>query len=107
MRTVSNTVHPTWLEVLADPVRLDVLFALSATGAGSAGEVARRCHASERTVKRHLEALVALGLVRRSRGESNSERPGRPPTRFILDGAVRERAEAMFALLSQPPGPSR
>jgi|GEM_PF-5229115 len=107
MSTQNNTVHPTWLEVLSDPVRCDILFALSLTGAGSAGEVAQRCHASERTVKRHLDALVALGLARRSRGESDIERSGRPPVRFILDGAVRERARAMLALLSQPLGPAR
>ncbi|MDX6635468.1 MAG: Helix-turn-helix domain [Solirubrobacterales bacterium] len=102
---VNGAVHSTWLEVLTDPVRLDVLFALSETGAGSAGEVARRCHATERTVKRHLDALVALGLAHESREGSGSERLGRPPTRFILDGMVRERARAMFALLSQPLAP--
>lgn len=103
---MDSSIHPTWLEVLTDPVRLDVLFALSSHGSGSAAEIAACCHAGERTVKRHLHALVALGLAREARVGSGSERPGRPPTRFILDGVVRERAKALFALLIQPLTPS-
>jgi predicted ArsR family transcriptional regulator len=101
------TIHPTWLEVLADPIRLNVLLVLSTTGSGTAADIAGFCHASQRTVKRHLHALVALGLAREVGPESDGERRGRPPTRFILDNAVRERAEAMFTLLNQPLAPSR
>jgi predicted ArsR family transcriptional regulator len=100
-----NRLHPNWLEIITDPVRLDVLFALSPTGAGSVSQIARRCHASERTVRRHLDALVALGFVRESPPDRGSERPGRPPTRFILDGLVRDRVMALFDLLSQPLAP--
>jgi predicted ArsR family transcriptional regulator len=92
--------------VLTDPVRLAVLMTLSTMGNGSAAEIAQRCHASERTVKRHLDALVALGIVRESRGESGSDRRGRPPARFILDATVRDRALEVFALLRQPLPPS-
>lgn len=99
-------VHSTWLEVLVDPVRLNVLLALGDRGAGTAGEIAARCHASERTVKRHLEALVTLGVTRKAPAESDGERPGRPPARFILDNAAREQARTLVALLSQPLGPS-
>lgn len=107
-RTVDRnlSIHPSWHEILTDPVRLDVLLALSLSGSGSAGEVARSCHAGERAVKRHLHALVTLGLVRETRPGSDGERPGRPPTRYILDGAVRERVTHLFALLKQPLQPS-
>ena len=74
---MNGAVHSTWLEVLTDPVRVDVLSALSKTGSGSASEIARRCHATERTVKRHLDSLVALGLAHESREGSGSERLGR------------------------------
>jgi predicted ArsR family transcriptional regulator len=100
------TVHSTWLEVLTDPIRLRVMLALSTTGKGSAAELAQSCHASERTVKRHLDALLALGLIRQLRNEPGSDRRGRPPTRFILDSAVRDDAREVFSLLSQPLGPS-
>jgi predicted ArsR family transcriptional regulator len=102
---MSGVVHPSWLEVLTDPIRLDVVFALSSLGAGSAGEVARCCHATERTVKRHLDTLVSLGLARESRF-TDGERPGRPPTRFILDEKVRSRVTALFVLLKHPLVPS-
>lgn len=102
---MDSAIDPSWIEVLTDPVRLDVLFALGVAGSGTASEVATGCHATEQTVKRHLDALVALGLARESKEGTGSERLGRPPTRFVLDGMVRERTKAMFALLSQPLAP--
>lgn len=103
---MTGKIHPTWLEVLADPVRLDVLVALSSAGSGSVSEIAQCCHAGERTVRRHLDALAALGLARQSLVGSGGERPGRPPTRFIIDERVRGRVMALFALVRQPLAPS-
>jgi predicted ArsR family transcriptional regulator len=105
-RPMSDRVHPSWLDVLTDPVRLDVLLALSSLRAGSAAEVARMCHASERTVKRHLDVLVTLGLAKEGTPRGD-ERYGRPPRRFVLDAAVRERTDALVELLSKPLSPAR
>lgn len=103
---MDGRIHPSWHEVMTDAVRLDVLFALTSVGSGSAGEIAQCCHASERTVKRHLQALVALGVARVGASGRDGERPGRPPTRYVIDGAVRKRAERLFQLLNQPFAPS-
>jgi predicted ArsR family transcriptional regulator len=105
LSSMADRVHPSWLDVLTDPVRLDVLLALSAARAGSAAEIACMCHASERTVKRHLDTLVVLGLARvgRPRGD---ERSGRTPRRFVLDAAVKERTDALVELLSKPLSPA-
>lgn len=103
---MDSRIDPSWMEVLTDPVRLDVLLALSTAGGGTAGEIAAECHATEPTVKRHLNAFVALGLAREARAVGDGEKPGRPPTRFILDARIRRRAEELFAVLRQPLSPS-
>ena len=99
---MDERIDPSWLEILTDPIRLDVLFALSSTGSGSTAEIAECCHASERTVRRHLDALVALGFAREAQHDAEAEKPGRPPARFILDGLVRDRVRTLFDLLGEP-----
>jgi predicted ArsR family transcriptional regulator len=63
------------------------------------------CHTSERTVRRHLEALAALGVVSEEPGERDGLTPGRPAGRFTLDDEVAQRARPLFQLLSQPLAP--
>lgn len=103
----AGTVHPSWLAVLSDPVRLNLLRCLcEAERALSSGELAPRAHTSERTVRRHLDALAELGLVDQRHGESDGETPGRPATCFTLPAGVREATLALFDLLSRPLGES-
>ncbi len=101
------TVHPSWLPVLSDPVRLNLLRCLCEVETVTTGELAPKAHTSERTVRRHLDVLVELGLAEERRGQSDGETPGRPAASYTLRAATREQARALFDLLSQPLGPSR
>ncbi len=103
--TGAGTVHPSWLAVLSDPVRLNLLRCLcEAQGSMTSGELAPMAHTSERTVRRHLDALVELGLAEERRGRSDGETPGRPAASFTLSSAVRQATAALFDLLSRPLG---
>jgi len=95
--------------VLSDPVRLSILDALCERHLASAAEIAGVNHASERTVQRHLVALVALGLVHEVDAESDGESPGRPATRFMLNPRARESVLALLEVLEDPlePWPRR
>lgn len=79
-----------WLRGIADPVRLSVLHRLSEVERATAGELAARCQTSRPTLRRHLEAMVAIGLIEERAGESDGETPGRPAARFSLAASVRE-----------------
>lgn len=98
-------MHPSWLSVLSDPVRLSVMLALVVLGEGSAGELRSWSHTSDPTLRRHLDALGALGLVEEIPGESDGESPGRPASRFRLEPEASERAKALLAVLREPLGP--
>lgn len=78
-----------WLEVIADPVRLQVLRTLSRVEEATATELAGDGPASYQTLRRHLEALEAFGVVRARAGVSEGE-SGRPAARFSLDPQLRE-----------------
>lgn len=82
--------QPDWLEVVAEPVRLQVLRALCEVPEATAAELAERSPASYQTLRRHLDALEASGIISVRPGESNGERSGRPAARFSLSPAVRE-----------------
>jgi predicted ArsR family transcriptional regulator len=98
-------VHPSWLAVLSDPVRLNLLRCLAETEAAmTSGDLAPRAHTSERTVRRHLDALVELGLAEERRGQSDGETRGRPAASFALAAPARQAISALFELLSQPLG---
>jgi predicted ArsR family transcriptional regulator len=97
-----SPLHWTWAAVLTDPARLAVLRGLCELEAASAAELAARCHTSNRTARRHLEALEALGAVREEAGERDGLTPGRPPARFRLDVEAGERLCAVFELLRKP-----
>lgn len=104
---MSGGVHPSWLDVLSDPVKLNLIAAMIELEEASAAELRRHSHTSDPTLRRHLQALAALGVVEELPGESNGESPGRPATRFRLDRRLRGRAAALFAQLQAPLGPGR
>lgn len=78
-----------WLESIADPVRLQILRKLSRVEDATTSELASDSPASYQTLRRHLEALEASGVIRARAGVSEGE-SGRPATRFSLDPRLRE-----------------
>ena len=88
--------------MLSDPVRLAILQALAETDEATASELMGRGHVSYRAVHRHLDALVAVGIVRELESEGGGEAPGRPARRFSLEPSVARRAKALFAVLGEP-----
>jgi DNA-binding transcriptional ArsR family regulator len=82
---------------IADPVRLELIRRLTEVKEATAAELSERCEASRPTVRRHLEALVAVGLVAAVEGTSDGYTPGRPATRFSL---APESSASVRALLS-------
>ncbi len=85
-----------WLEVIADPVRLQILRKLSRVEDATTSELASDGPASYQTLRRHLEALEASGLIRAKAGVSEGEN-GRPATRFSLDPNLRESVRSAIA----------
>lgn len=85
-----------WLDVIADPVRLQIVRSLSRVDEATASELAAESPASYQTLRRHLEALEAFGVIRTRPGVSDGERSGRPATRFSLSPAVHESVHAVI-----------
>lgn len=79
-------------------MRLQILRSLNKVPEATASELADRSPASYRTLRRHLEALEALGVVRSHPGTSDGESSGRPATRFSLSPDVRDSVRAAFEL---------
>lgn len=88
--------RPHWLDVIADPVRLQILRSLSQVGEATTRELALRSPASYQTLRRHLEALEAVGVIRARAGVSDSETGGRPAARFSLAPEVRASVCSAF-----------
>jgi predicted ArsR family transcriptional regulator len=86
-----------WLDVVADPVRLQILCTLSRIADATASELASHSPASYQTLRRHLEALEAVGVIRVSAGVSDGERSGRPAARFSLSPDLRESVRSAIA----------
>jgi DNA-binding transcriptional ArsR family regulator len=101
-QAVENPLHGSWMAILTDPVRLALLQALSECGSATTAQLCQRCHTSDPTMRRHLEALEALGLVREHPAERDGLTPGRPAKRYILDADVGTKVCALFELLSDP-----
>jgi predicted ArsR family transcriptional regulator len=95
-------VHRSWAAILTDPVRLGLMQGLSEIGTATTPELAERCHTSDPTVRRHLEALKAFGLVREQPGERDGLTPGRPARRFTLSPEAATKMRALFDLLTEP-----
>jgi DNA-binding transcriptional ArsR family regulator len=96
-----------WLEVIADPIRLAILRSLSHVEEATASDLATWSQASSQTLRRHLEALVSLGVIREHPARSDGETPGRPPARFSLPAEMRESVRSVLATPEPSPGPSR
>lgn len=94
--------HWSWSAVLTDPVRLSILHTLCALQAATTLQLSRRCHSSDPTIRRHLEALEAIGLVREHPGKRDGLTPGRPASRYTLDARAADRVRALFELLNEP-----
>jgi Fic family protein len=67
----SRPRHQEWLEVIADPVRLYILRTLSSVSDATVAELIALGSASNPTLRRHLEDLVAVGVIQESPGESD------------------------------------
>jgi predicted ArsR family transcriptional regulator len=87
--SLSQPRNSSWLDGIADPVRMHILRSLSQVADATAAELAELGQASNQTLRRHLDALVALGVIDERAGESNGETPGRPAARFSLPPNVR------------------
>jgi DNA-binding transcriptional ArsR family regulator len=97
-----NPMHWSWMAILTDPVRLELLHALCQLGEATAAELRAHCHTSDPTVRRHLEALEALGLVREHPGERDGLTPGRPARRHVLDAEAAAKISNLFGLINTP-----
>jgi predicted ArsR family transcriptional regulator len=83
-----------WVDAIAEPVRLQIVRALCEVPEATAAELAARSPASDQTLRRHLEALAASGVISTRPGISDGETSGRPATRFSLSPAVRKSARS-------------
>jgi predicted ArsR family transcriptional regulator len=86
-----------WLEGIADPVKLGVVRTLARTRPATVSQIAKRCQASVPTVRRHLSALVAMGIVVEEGGESNGSTIGRPAFRYTLPSSVLSSVRQFLA----------
>lgn len=103
MHTLSeNSLHWSWAAVLTDPVRLSVLSGLCRLGTATITDLHELCHTSDPTIRRHLEALEALGLVREQPAERDGVSPGRPARSFTIDPEATVRISTLFELVSEP-----
>jgi DNA-binding transcriptional ArsR family regulator len=85
-----------WLEVIADPIRLGILRSLSQVAEATTSDLATWGAASSQTLRRHLEVLVALGVIDEHPARSDGETPGRPAARFSLPAEVQESVRSVF-----------
>jgi DNA-binding transcriptional ArsR family regulator len=84
------------LEVIVDPIRLGILRSLSQVPEATASDLATWGQASSQTLRRHLEALVSLGVIREHPARSDGETPGRPAAHFSLPAEIRESVRSVF-----------
>jgi DNA-binding transcriptional ArsR family regulator len=92
-----RTIPPGVIAGIADPVRLDLIRRLIEVEEATAAELSEGCEASRPTIRRHLEALVAVGLVAAVEGTSDGYTPGRPATRFSLAPEISASVRALLA----------
>src|SRR5436190_3625870 len=92
-----------YLDAVADPVRLRIARRLAERGPASLPELAESANVHPNTARAHLEALRAAGIVSI---ESEHRPRGRPRTRYALtpgwtpaDGGFRGLAEVLSAAL--------
>jgi predicted ArsR family transcriptional regulator len=95
-----------WLDVVADPVRLQILRLLSQVTDATATELAAHSPASYQTLRRHLEALETFGVIRARPGVSDGETSGRPAARFSLNPDLRESVRSATAASTSTTSPA-
>lgn len=71
-------------------MRLQILRSLSQVDDATVSELASHNPASYQTLRRHLDALEALGVIETRAGVSDGETSGRPAARFSLAPEMRE-----------------
>jgi DNA-binding transcriptional ArsR family regulator len=81
---------------VANPIRLRIVRHLSDRESSSLDELAEAVSAQRNTVRAHLRALMAAGVVARTPGESDG-RLGRPPARYRLERRELPRGAARSA----------
>ena len=95
-------LHESWMPILTDPVRLSLLRGLCRLEVATTAELRDLSHSSDPTIRRHLAALEALGIIRERPPERDGVTPGRPAKRYMLDPGVAIRLFTLFQLLSEP-----
>jgi len=85
-----------WLEAIAEPTRLYILRSLFNVPEATVTDLVASW-ASAQTLRRHLDALVSIGVIDERPGESDGETPGRPAARFRLVPEVREGLAAVLS----------
>jgi len=106
--TVEKISLSSWLTVLVDPVRLSILRSLCELQTATMADLRQRCHTSDSTIRRHLDSLESLELVREYRGKRDGLTPGRPARRYTLDNGTATRISELLEILNKPlvPTPS-
>lgn len=89
-----------WLNGVADPVRLHILRLLVTAQEARAADLAGALGASSQTTRRHLDALVTLGIVVERPGASDGATPGRPAAHYSLPPGVRDVVLAVMGALA-------
>jgi DNA-binding transcriptional ArsR family regulator len=87
--------------MIADPIRLGILRSLSQVTEATTADLASWGQASSQTLRRHLDALVSVGVIIEHPARSDGETPGRPAARFSLTAELRESVRSVL----QPPEP--
>ncbi len=82
--------------MVADPIRLGILRSLSQVKEATTADLAAWGQASSQTLRRHLEALVSLGVIDEHPARSDGETPGRPAAHFSLPTEVRESVRSVL-----------
>jgi predicted ArsR family transcriptional regulator len=102
--TMQGTIAPRaarWLEVIADPIRLSILRSLSQVSEATTADLANWGQASSQTLRRHLDALVSVGVILEHPARSDGETPGRPAARFSLPAEMRESVRSVLVPAEQ------
>ena len=89
-----------WLPGIADPVKFAVVQVLARAGTATISDLAKSCEASVPTLRRHLGALVATGIVTEESGGSDGLTVGRPATRYRLPQSVLDSARELLPFSS-------
>ena len=77
-------------------MRLGVLRGLSGKERATAAQLRAASQASLPTLRRHLGALIAIGLIEELPGESDGETVGRPAAQFRINPDLRASVESTF-----------